>query len=264
MEKDYSFKYQSLIDAALELIRFDEVERALVVLNQVPAFYRDHQLLDVERLKADIRKALITPHAYMTADLDQNVTVEQAKLNLSSLLRGRILQAEMNNLKDTKPHIVDVGPGEYWVPIGLAEQGHSFTYQPVAMDEKARKAAHPFIGHLMEAPKNGAPTIYVAHEIIEHLPSTQDLVIEALRYCDGWPDYVHLSTPLYTFDVQDKHWNKPCGLPHLRAYTTKEFVLEAQTLFPGYNWEYRSDAIQSLRGYRSGNEILGDIHGVFG
>lgn len=254
--KDFSLKWQPWLDVARELLRFDEVERALTILESLPAWHRDHPIPEIERMKLDIKAALITPHAYMTADLDSEVTVEGARNNVLYMLRGKILVKEMDHLKGQNPHIVDVGPGEYWVPIGLHALGYQFSYQPVGMDVSARKKADPHIRHLPT--EKAGPTVFVAHEIIEHLPSTQDLTIEALRYCGGWPDYVHLSTPCYTYDVQEKNWNRPNGLPHLRAYTPQEFVAEAKKLFPGYNWEWQSDQIQSLRGYKVGNAILGE------
>lgn len=255
---DYSLKFQHFIEAAKELIRFDEVERALVLLEQMPAPYRDNPFPEIEALKRDIKAALITPHAYMTASLDQDVTIEGARNNVLYMLRGKILVKEMDNLKGKHPHIVDVGPGEYWAPLGLNELGYKFSYYPVAMDTIARAKATPLLMGIPAQRQEGAPTVFVAHEIIEHLPSTQDLVIEALRHCGGWPDYVHLSTPCYTYDVQEKNWNRPNGLPHLRAYTPNEFIAEARKLFPGYNWEWKADQIQSLRGYKVGPGILGE------
>ena len=245
------------LEAAEELIRFDEPERALKILELVPAHYRDFEDDQIRVLKADILRAMITAHAYRTSGLDQNVSEGQAEVNITGLLRGRIILEEMRKL--TNPHIVDVGPGEYWVPIGLLKAGHTFTYNPVSMDEEAAAQAEPLIKGVLQYEPQDRPTMFIAHEIIEHLPSTQDLPIEALRHCGKWPEYVHLSTPLYCFDNRPKEWNKLCGLPHLRAYTPREFIAEAQKLFPGYNWEYRTDYVQSVRGYRVGGAILNDL-----
>lgn len=248
------------IDAAMELIKFDEVEKAQQLLELVPAFFRDYRIVDLEELKSKIYKACITAHAYGSSELDAAVSPDQSILNIHGLLRGQCLLKEMEALKDKHPFIVDCGPGEYWAPIGLSKLGYQFDYKPVAMDTKAASAAKDYIAqHLNpDGPKEGQPVIFLAHEIIEHLPSPKDLVIEAMRHCGKWPDYVHLSTPLYTFDATHTDWDKPCGLPHLRAYTPREFILEAATLFPGYNWEYKTDAIQSLRLYKDGGTILGD------
>lgn len=252
----------AFLRAARELIRFDEVERALLLLNNLPAYFRDFEPKEVFDLKQKILAAQITAHAYGNSGLDAQVTEDKALTVLHNTLRGQILKKEMNELvlKGIKPHIVDVGPGEYFVPIGLQKLGCDFTYNPVSMDKTAAAVAAPNINHVFHVePRPDTPTLFIALEIIEHLPSTQDLSIEALRHCGKWPEYVHLSTPLYTFDPSDKDWDKLCGLPHLRAYTPREFILEAQRLFPGYNWEYKSDSIQSLRGYKTGSAILGEL-----
>lgn len=245
------------LEAAKELIRFDEVERALQLLELVPALYRDQPVPEIESLKTQIRAALITPHAYLTSGLDSNVTIDAAITNIQSLLRGKIVLKEVQATPNM--HIVDMGPGEYWLPIGLSKLGFfSFSYQPLAFDQGAEAQSRELIKEHVRPKQSGQPTLFCCHEVIEHLPSTQDITVEALRHCGGWPDFVHLSTPLYTFNTTHyfEEWNKPCGLPHLRAYTPREFIREADKLFPGYNWEYATDAIQSLRGYKTGGPIL--------
>lgn len=254
-------KHEHWIFAAEELIRFDEVELAQKLLSLVPAHYRDFEVKEIEELKSKILAARITPHAYIHGGCDAQVSVEQADANIEGLLRGKILLKEMQAFvpHGTVPHIVDLGPGEYWVPIGLSRRGFVFTYCPIGMDINASSAAADLIKDVLDyEPPKDRPAIFVAHEVIEHMSHPQDLSIEALRYCGKWPEYVHLSTPLYTFNAGYKMWDKPLGLPHLRAYTPREFIASAQSIFPGYNWEYESDAIQSLRGYKVGGPILGD------
>jgi hypothetical protein len=252
------FDFNGLIDAARELIRFDEVERALVVLNQVPALHRDYPIPEVEELKTQIQAARITSHGYMSANADSAVSLDAADWCMNNLLRAKILLKEIDLLKGNNPHIVDLGPGEYWVPLGLSKRGYDFTYKPISLDVKAAATAKDLMRNVnyQDLPAEGQPIVFVAHEVIEHLPHTADLAIEALRFCKRWPDYVHLSTPLYTYDMGVRPWNHMYGLPHLRAYTPREFIAEAQSIFPGYNWEYESDVIQSLRGYKIGGAIL--------
>lgn len=260
-QKELELKYEPWLLAAQELIRFDEVERALTLLNQLPAIYRDNPIAEIETLKTKIKRALVTPHAYMSAALDQDVDPEHAQRNIRWLLRGRILEEEIKqlNAQGKTPHLVDVGPGEYWAPLGLDAWGYKFSYKAVAMDRVAALKAEEHLAKITDKRKDGEPTVFIAQEIIEHLPSPQDLVTEALRYCDGWPDYVHISTPCYTFSCGPKDWDKLCGLPHLRAYTPTEFVREVTTLFPGYKWEFKTDAIQSLRGYKTGEGIVANV-----
>jgi len=236
-----------------DLIDMDEVERALLLLDNLPAKYREDPPPQVVRLRTDILAALCTTHAYMNSGLDSQVKPESAADNLRYNIRGRLVEAEVKKYNEQKliPHLVDVGPGEYWIPIGLAQLGYRFTYWDIGVDQDTAKAAHPHLS-LYRQPKRflNQPQIFVALEIIEHLPSPQDLVTECLRHCEGWPERIHLSTPHNCYDESPKEWRKPCGLPHLRAYTRNEFLQTAEKLFPNYVWQMYADRIQSLRGLR--------------
>lgn len=235
-----------------ELINNDEVERALLVLDNVPAYYRANLDPELEKLRTDILKALCTTHAYLTSGLDSNVDETTAIANLRYNLRGRLVEEEVKRLNSNgkMPHIVDVGPGEYWIPLGLKQLGYNFTYWDVAVDENTQKMAHPLLTNYRVPKVPDAPQIFVALEIIEHLPEPRDLATECLRHCGEFPEYIHLSTPHFCYDPAPKEWRKPCGLPHLRAYTPTEFCEVAANIFSGYHWQIYTDRIISLRGVR--------------
>lgn len=251
-EEQLRFKHKPWIEAAEELLRFDETERALALLDLVPAVHRDFLILELENLKKDIRAACITTHAYMTSELDcGNISPEHSKESFPHVHRFKLVEKDVETLnkQGTIPCIIDMGPGEYILPMALQQNGHKFKYSPIAIDKKAYEQAKPYVKDvLVEQTTANDFHIFVAQEVIEHLPSTQDIAIEAFRWCKGWPNIVHLSTPLYTYNVAPKEWRKPCGLAHLRAYTPNEFMAEAKKLFPGYNWSYSTDVIQSMRG----------------
>lgn len=238
------------------LVNLDEVERALLVLNNLPAYYRDNVPPNLAKLRAEILASLCTTHAYMVSDLDTDLDPSVSPLWIDHTVRGQLVYREVlrYNDKGEIPHIIDVGPGEYHLPIGLKARGRWFTYESIGVDAKAKAQAAPHLEALRlakDASTWDRPIIFVGLEIIEHLPSTQDLVIECLRYAQRWPERVHLSTPCYTYDTKPKDWRKPCGLPHLRAYTPLEFSAEAHRLFPGYKWELYPSQLTSLRGVRA-------------
>lgn len=237
------------------LVEGDEVERALLVLDNLPALYREHPPLKIQKLRQDILSAMVTAHAYLSCDLDANVNEEQGEALLKGLLRGKLVLEEVTRYrkKGFHPEIVDVGPGEYFVPIGLSRLGFDFTYRAVAFDQRAAEAARSFTDRAAkqgDASKEKA-LIFLALEVIEHIASPRELAVEALRHCGRWPDRVHLSTPCYTYDGRKKEWRKPCGLPHLRAYTPQEFLSTARDIFPGYEWQFYHGQIMSLRGMRA-------------
>lgn len=236
------------------LIENDEVERALLVLENVPAFFRDNPPSNLIKLREEIHSACLTTHAYLTSNCDADVTEEKALNVLNGLLRGRMVLEEVKriNEKEAQPvHIVDMGPGEYFVPIALKKMGLNFTYWPIALDARAAETAKPMIeSHLQVKPHYHQTVLFLALEVIEHVPSVRDLVIEAFRHCRTNPHRIHISTPMYCYTDEHSDWNKPTGLPHLRAYTPTELMMTAHELFPQHRWELYPSQIMSVRGIR--------------
>lgn len=232
-----------------DLIFHDEVERALLVLENIPAYYRDHVPARLAALRLEIERARFTVHTYVESDLDATLPAGDAVATLRHLLRGRLAESEVRryNEQGITPHIVDMGPGGYVVPIALRELGVKFTYWDVALNAKARDATRDL--PRVAKPDANQPVIFLALEIIEHMPDPSEIFVEALRQSGKCPERIHLSTPLYTYDTEHLNW-RDTGLPHLRAYTPADFYISANQVFPGYEWTLFKDQIMSLRGQR--------------
>jgi hypothetical protein len=243
----WGFSENLFADMVEVYVQADEPERGLWVLDNLPSWYRDNPPPRLKKLKKEILSALITPRGYMQSNLDDHVRVgEAAKYTLEGLLRGKLIieAVKKQNEKGITPHVIDMGPGEYFIPNGLKELGCSFTYEDIGMDQCTRAATQD----LVRTKATHEYTIFVANELIEHLASPLDMAIEAHTHSNRL-DEIHLSTPLYTFDTQYKEWRKPNGLPHLRTYTPTEFIAAAVSVFPGYAWELTNDGdLQSLVG----------------
>lgn len=239
-----TFNPQTFLDAARQLVDADEVERALQLLENVPAFYRDNMPLEILRFKNEILSYMLTPHGYINDNHDNKVnTPEQADWFVKNTLRGILLQQEVS--QNPGCHVLECGPGEYGMPIGL--QGE-FTYWDIALDKNTQSDAQNIIYRRRNVYKPGQIGIFVANEIIEHLPEPRDLAVECYKHFkDNEPHYIQLSTPLYTYDPKPKDWSSH-KLPHLRAYTPREFIMEAQRLWPHYEWQLYMSPIMSLRG----------------
>jgi hypothetical protein len=251
------FELRPFLDAAHELMRFDESERALQLLENLPAYYRDNPPPEAVQMRRDILASLITPHAYASIDFDAEVGRDV----MDHLSRGVWIKETFESpdlfrsdggTEALVPHVCEMGPGEYWLPLGLKKRGFDFTYHDISLLKRTgdnARALRPDL-RFVDTPPEGAKRIFVAFEIIEHLTDPMEIAIEAARHC-GEPEIVFLSTPLYTFAVKDD-WRKKNGQPHLRAYTPQEFFNTACEIFPGYNWDLRHDQIMVLRGTKRG------------
>lgn len=238
-----TFNPEDFIKVAQQLVDADEVERALWLLNNVPAFYREHQVKEILEFKNSILARMVTPAGYVNDAHDCEIVDEQkASIVIDGTLRGTLIQRE---LAQGQFHVVDVGPGEYWLPVGVKGD---FTYQAIGLDQKTRKAAsmNPIIQSKLSEKQNGRTGVFVALEVIEHLSDTTDLMKECSKHFEEEPGYIHLSTPCYTYDASPKQGAK--YLPHLRAYTPNEFLIEAHKLWPHYEWQVYLNPIMSLRG----------------
>lgn len=245
MQFDYQLNIKAFIDAAEELLRFDEVARALHLLDNLPAYFRDNIPLEILDLKNGILSKLATPHIYVKNGSDLLLEPAKAKLWIKESLRGReiIKDVENYNKQGIIPNIVDHGPGEYWLPLGLIEHGYQFNYTPVYLHAEAYNAAKTMIKMSYDA---SAPTIFVACEIIEHLWYEEEIKSEAMRAGSGYPDIVHVSTPMYTFNAVVP-WKERGELGHLRAYTPKEFTDKIQSMFREYDGIATMGTIMHIR-----------------
>lgn len=228
-----NFNLQCFLDAANELVRADETERALRLLNGLPGYYRDHQPKEILELKNKILSRIATPSDYVNIERGMRPYPPGDPMGMAGTLRAQILALEIKRLNShaITPHVVDYGPGEYWLPTILLEQQLAFSYHPQCLDHDLFERFK--VGKEIKEQVMGAPKIFCAFEIIEHLQNEEDLKTESLQ-C-GRPDIVHVSTPMYTFDVECTDWDAAKKeLGHLRTYTPNEFHSVLSRLFPEY------------------------------
>ena len=254
------FSLKPFLDAANILVAADEPMRALSLLDNLPGFYRDHIPAEVVELKNRIYSLLATPAFYATNPYDQLVRHETADQVVVSTLRGQLILKDVKdcNEKNQTPHIIDLGPGEYWLPIGLKKLSCKFTYKAIGLCNNAHLLAREHIAQEMDAnPDPQSPRIFVACEIIEHLHHEQDLRVDLERN-GGNAQILHFSTPKYTFDgrASQLDWTKKGDLGHLRTYTPREFQLVVTRMFPEYNFSYVDSQVMHMRGEHIGHQQL--------
>lgn len=243
------------LQAANILVAADEPMRALSLLNNLPGYYRDHPPAQVQELMGEIYRLLATPAFYSTNPYDQFVRPETGAWTLQNTQRGVLIEQDVKafNAEGKMPHLIDLGPGEYWLPIGLKQLGHTFTYHDIGLCGPARAKAKEFVGEFMrsETPTD-RPVIFVACEIIEHLHHEEDIAVEFHR-ARANADIIHISTPKYTFDCRASQldWQKKGDLGHLRTYTPGEFFQVVSKMFPNYQFNFLDGQILHLRGLKA-------------
>lgn len=227
----------------------DETERALQVLNALPGLYRDHTPKEILSLKKLIQSKIHQAVDLVNLSGDNLKPHDFCKRAVENLARFKIVHQKITELnkEGIKPHIVDFGPGDYSLPIGLMELGADFTYNPIGLHVSAMSDAKNILERYWATYDiHDRPNFFLAYEIIEHLPNESD-IRRMFDRIPKQPDMVFLSTPTYTFAEGNPKW-KEIGCHHLRTYTPREFIGIAQSLFPEYNLSYIEDQVQVIFG----------------
>lgn len=249
---DYLLGYwdsKPFIDAANILVAADEPLKALGLLKNLPGFYRDHIPKQILKLRNEILSMLATPLFYAEENL-RVLPIDQLMPQIEGLLRYREIKRDIQglNAKGINPHLIDYGPGEYWLPRGLNYDQCKFKYVDAGLSTTT--TLRDQIPEYKKDITEGDTVMLIACEIIEHLHHEEDIVTECLKL--AVPDIVHLSTPKYTFDIRPEriNWKSYGTLGHLRTYTPGEFVLTANRLFPGYSLTICDSKILHIRAQR--------------
>ena len=243
---------EPFLKAAEILVAGDEPLAALDLLkNKVPAYYREKRPPAFQKIINDIEKLLCTPTFYMTNKYDAMVRDTDSEFIVENTFRGTLIRDDVKRFNATgqTPHIVDLGPGEYWLPIGLSKLGHNFTYKDIGLCMEAQKKAYPLLERHLTLPEKDAPSIFVACELIEHLHHENDIRIELMKQGRTF-DIIHMSTPKYSFDGSKNklNWRDLGDLGHLRTYTPREFQDVVADMFPEYNWAYGDQQVMHMKG----------------
>lgn len=231
-----NFKLQCFLDAAEELLRADETLRALNLLENLPAYYRDHEPSQVTSLRRAVQAKLATASFYATSDnYELSAGAAETYLHMEKSLRGQLMIEDMKTCKSSQyiPRIIDLGPGEYWLPRMLTNNNFEFVYQPIYVNRPAYDFYKEHFKDALKSELTASPTIFFAGEVIEHLHNENEIRFEMERH-SGLADLVHISTPKYTFDTACEDWKTKGDLGHLRAYTPREFYETVSKMFPEY------------------------------
>jgi hypothetical protein len=242
------FKLQAFLDVAEELVRADEVEKALIFLKSyIPSYYRDNTPKQITDLRNEILSKVATPYFYMVSKFDDHIDPVNTSL-MQYTLRGVLMAREVEsaNNRGIIPHIVDFGPGEYAIVLSLKNKGLKFTYKPIGLNNVAYEKAKPYLQWELDT-KPSDYVIFMACEIIEHLWNEEEIKTTMLCYA-GQATVVHISTPKYAFDYACTDWrSQRTELGHLRTYTPQEFCQKLSSMFPEYHLKFYDSQVMHMR-----------------
>lgn len=240
------------LEAARILTAADEPLRALELLNNLPAYYRDYIPFDILDMKQKILAKMATPISYIKEDSEDLENLDKLYSAMKDTLRFTLLKRDLEeyNEKDITPHIIDLGPGDYWALRIFSRLKFKFTYSDIGLNSKRREIVYSETPSIHLGRKDfKQPVIFMACEIIEHLHHESDILIECLKH-EPMPEIIHISTPKYTFDVRQtrKDFELFGDLGHLRAYTPKEFFKTVEKMFPLHLFHFYDSVILHGRG----------------
>lgn len=257
------FNIDQYISIVEQLVISDEVERALLLLDNLPAFYRDNVPINVMKLRAYIQKKLCTPMAY----IEDHSHIKETR-NLIALSKDEINETLMDyigraflikgfvkklNEEGKEPYIVECAPGSYWIPIGLKKNDCKFKYYGPSLNKEHEKYAHNYLLGTWYYVDPGTeirtwvePTIFTCFELIEHLHEPDEILHNYLKHNIEF-NHIFLSTPKYCINGGNPDWHNG-DLGHLRAYTPNEFTSFAIKNWPLYKWTLYDHPTMILHG----------------
>lgn len=247
------FKLESWLDAANTLVSADEPILARQLLDCLPAEIRDNPPKEITELKNLIFKLMMTPYDYMA--LNEEIKIkEKLELHnydeicvqaLNSIHRFQVVR-EYIRQSDELCHIVDLGPGDFILPLALHKLGLKFTYEPIGLHQDHLTPLKTWLGDKLtnERSKN---VIFVGFEIIEHLRVEDELKQAFIKHAQE-ANKVFISTPRYCYDGYFPGWKQRGYLHHLRTYTPSEFVQTVMQLFPEFSFVLYNSQIMVLEG----------------
>jgi hypothetical protein len=234
------FDIDKYLDCVEGMITADEVERALWMIDNPPAWYRDNEPDRLKEIRHELHAALFTPAQYSAADREaESCDISQLKEYFPP--RAEILFEVIKEY--SQPNIMEVGPGSFWLPHSLLNKGLSFSYEYQSLGGPGFESA-PRV--------EPSVNVFVAFELIEHLSNDMELYQAYLKFKKP-ARHVFLSTPLYTYGGGMKDWRGK-QLGHLRAYTPKEFAQAARRIFKEFTFKdviACEDGTMVLRGDRA-------------
>lgn len=256
--RPYFFNVDQYLSSVEQMIIADEVDRALWMLDNMPGWYRDNVPELASVLRQQLLRKLYTTSDYIGAEnaieITRLIALEPTEINahyMHALSRAKVTLSlcESLNSKGIAPHIVEVAPGQHWLPIGLKKNNIKFTYSDVSLDGSRNDQVKGYLGDIWQTSSDSPAQIFICFELIEHLRYPTEIYQHYLK-ANRLFTHILLSTPKYTVRSASPEWYN-ADLGHLRTYTPREFAQFSTTHWPEFKWAITLDEIMVLSGEKT-------------
>lgn len=258
MGRPLYFDVQGYVSAVESMIRSDDIQFALTMIDNVPAYYRDNPIQQLVNIKNKIYQQCYDQYDY-ASDFDEanwkyDDIIAQCFTNYT-YPRADLLGAHVKelNAKSEEPWICELSPSHGWLPLGFAHHGLKFNFFGKNLNQPALAKIKSHLSKEIWAdrPKPNQPKILVCFESIEHMWRPED-VENAAKKIGVTFDYIYLSVPYATLGGGLPDWSTR-RIGHVRTWSKQEFLTFANKTFAGYAWELYESHSMVLRGKFNGS-----------
>jgi len=238
--KPKHFDVEHALETVRQLVSADEVITALELLDKFPAFYRENPTTSMILCKENIYRKIATIQDYYKGEwIDIDVDNIVKEYDTPRYMRCKVVEqlVEFWNKQERIPYICELGPGQYWTPIGMKSKGLRFTYKPITITGGVLHQAIDYLGsQLVTQPEFNQPHIFVCMEVIEHMFNLGD--VYNYYYKEGLnAEHVVISTPKFCLGGGYKRDHADM-IAHVRTFTTDEFMSFCKKGWPQLSWQY--------------------------
>ena len=236
------FSLEAYLQVVEMVICCDEIEKAMWMLDNPPTYYRNHHKIVTMRkeLLRQIETAIDYSKQQGEADKQKAMATIDNIFDTDFLYpRWYLIKswAEKQNYEGKTPHIVELGPAQFWLPYGLKKHSIKATYEAHSINQQSIQWAKEEFKDLWDESKK--PTAFFCLEVIEHLKNPEDIFH---FYCKlkSEPELVVISTPCHTLYGGLDNW-RARDLGHLRAYAPEDLLAFCRQHWPDRNWTFMKE-----------------------
>lgn len=232
------FDIDRYLDVIEGLICVDEINLAMRMLKEPPAWYADHPTERMLEIRDSLARATWTPIQY--SGIYASLQTDGAAALAQWSHRYQALEREVRKMNEAGKcaHVMELAPGAMVVREGLRALGVSATYEWMGLEYVERNNPMPNAG-----------VIFCAFEILEHLSEPEEIYRNYMKF-GREADVVLISTPLYCYGGGMGDWrNRPLG--HLKTLSPRSLHETVSAMFRGYEWSVELSDVIVLTGRKA-------------